>query len=90
VPQGRFRQADQELVHQGPQGHIRVARLIDRKEDRMTPKSSYTVLGWIVWQIGSRLAKRKATQNKGKLGAGAAVALIVIGGILVAAGDSDD
>ncbi len=56
----------------------------------MTNKSSYTVLGWIVWQIGSRLAKRKAGQNKGKLGAGAAVALIVIGGILVAAGDSDD
>ncbi len=56
----------------------------------MSNKSSYTVLGWIVWQVGSRLAKRKATQNKGKLGAGAAVALIVIGGILVAAGDSDD
>jgi len=56
----------------------------------MSTKSSYTVLGWVVWQIGSRLAKRKAGQNKGKLGAGAAVALIVVGGILVAAGDSDD
>ena len=56
----------------------------------MRTKSSYTALGWIVWQIGSRLAKRKAGQNKGKLGAGAAVALIVVGGILVAAGDSDD
>ena len=56
----------------------------------MTPKTSYTVLGWLVWQIGSRLAKRKAKQSKGKLGAGAAVALIVVGGILVAAGDSDD
>lgn len=56
----------------------------------MSNKSSYTVLGWIVWQVGSRLAKRKAVQNKGKLGAGAAVALVVIGGILVAAGESDD
>jgi len=56
----------------------------------MTNKSTYSLLGWIVWQIGSRLAKRKATKNKGKLGAGAAVALIVVGGILVAAGDSDD
>ena len=56
----------------------------------MSPKTTYTVLGWIVWQLGSRLAKMKAAQNKGKLGAGAAVALIVVGGILVAAGDSDD
>jgi hypothetical protein len=56
----------------------------------MSTKSSYTVLGWVVWQIGSRLAKRKAAQNKGKLGAGLAVALVVAGGILVAAGDSDD
>ena len=56
----------------------------------MTPKTTYTVLGWIVWQLGSRLAKMKAAQNKGKLGAGAAVALIVVGGILVAAGDSED
>jgi sulfite exporter TauE/SafE len=56
----------------------------------MSSKSSYTVLGWVVWQIGSRLAKRKAAQNKGKLGAGLAVALVVAGGILVAAGDSDD
>ncbi|MGI8750195.1 MAG: hypothetical protein ACR2J6_06560 [Thermoleophilaceae bacterium] len=50
----------------------------------------YTALGWIVWQIGSRLAKRKAARNKSKLGAGLAVALVVAGGILVAAGDSDD
>jgi len=50
----------------------------------------YTAIGWIVWQIGSRLAKRKAVQNKGKLGAGFAVALVVAGGILLAAGDSDN
>ncbi len=50
----------------------------------------YTAIGWIVWQVGTRLAKRKAVQNKGKLGAGFAVALIVAGGILVAAGESDD
>jgi hypothetical protein len=56
----------------------------------MSNKTIYTVLGWVVWQLGSRLAKLKAGQNKGKLGAGAAVALIVVGGILVAAGDSDD
>jgi len=56
----------------------------------MSRKSSYTVLGWVIWQLGSRLARYKAIKNKGKRGAGAAVALLVIGGILVAAGDSDD
>ena len=56
----------------------------------MSSKSSYSALGWIVWQVGSRLAKRKAGQNKGKLGAAAAVALVVIGGVIAAAGDSDD
>ena len=56
----------------------------------MSNKTTYTVLGWIVWQLGSRLAKLTAAKNKGKIGAGAAVALIVVGGILVAAGDSDD
>jgi hypothetical protein len=29
----------------------------------------YTVLGWIVWQLGSRLAKWKMGQNRLKLGA---------------------
>jgi hypothetical protein len=56
----------------------------------MGNNTGYTALGWLVWQIGSRLAKRKANQNKAKLGAGVAVALVVVGGILVAAGDSDD
>jgi hypothetical protein len=56
----------------------------------MSIKTGYTVLGWIVWQLGSRLVKLKAGQNKAKLGAGVAVALVVAGGILVAAGDSDD
>lgn len=50
----------------------------------------YTALGWVAWQIGSRVAKRKAAKNKGKLGAAVAVALIVAGGVLLAAGDSDD
>jgi hypothetical protein len=34
----------------------------------------YTILGWVVWQIGSRIVKRK-------LGA-AGVVLLVVGGIL--------
>jgi hypothetical protein len=44
----------------------------------------YTVLGWIVWQIGSRVAKRKMAQNRVKLGAAGVVALVLVGGILAA------
>ena len=44
----------------------------------------YTVLGWIVWQIGTRVAKRKMTQNRVKLGALATIALVLIGGVLAA------
>jgi hypothetical protein len=50
--------------------------------------SGYTVLGWIVWQLGSRVAKRKMAQNRVKLGAAGVVLLVVVGGILAArAGD---
>jgi hypothetical protein len=51
----------------------------------------YTVLGWLVWQIGSRVAKKKAAQNRVKLGAVGVVALVVAGGIVAgrAAGGSD-
>lgn len=44
----------------------------------------YTVLGWLVWQIGSRVAKRKVTQNKAKLGAASVIGLVLIGGAATA------
>jgi len=50
---------------------------------------SYSILGWVVWQIGSRVAKRKMTQNRTKLGAAGIVALVLIGGILAARGDGE-
>jgi hypothetical protein len=50
----------------------------------------YTLLGWIVWQIGSRVAKKKAAQNRVKIGAAGIVALVIAGGIAAArAGESD-
>jgi hypothetical protein len=51
----------------------------------------YSVLGWIVWQIGLRVARRKMVQNRVKLGAAATVALVLVGGILAAraGGDSE-
>lgn len=49
----------------------------------MTAKS-YSVLGWVVWQVGSRVAKRKMAQNRTKLGAAGLVVAVVVGGILAA------
>ena len=42
----------------------------------------YTVLGWIVWQIGSRVAKHKIAQNRVKLGAAGVVLLVLLGGVV--------
>jgi hypothetical protein len=50
---------------------------------------SYSVLGWIVWQIGSRVAKKKMAQNRVKLGAAGIVALVLVGGVLAARGSGD-
>ena len=50
----------------------------------------YTVIGWIVWQIGSRVAKRKIAENRVKLGAAGVVALVLVGGVVAAKAGSDD
>lgn len=47
-------------------------------------RGGYTALGWLVWQIGSRVAKRKIAQNRAKLGAAAVVALVLVGALLAA------
>ena len=51
---------------------------------------SYSILGWAVWQIGSRVAKRKMAQNRTKIGAVGVIVLVLVGGILAAKGDSED
>jgi hypothetical protein len=51
---------------------------------------SYTVLGWVVWQIASRVAKRKVHQNRVKLGAAGVVALVLVAGLAAAKSGSDD
>jgi hypothetical protein len=50
----------------------------------------YTVLGWIVWQIASRVARRKIAQNRVKLGAAGVVLLVLAGGVLAARAGSDE
>jgi hypothetical protein len=49
----------------------------------------YTVLGWVVWQVVSRVAKRKVRQNRTKVGAAAAVALVLVLGVAAARSSSD-
>lgn len=49
----------------------------------------YTVLGWAVWQIGSRVAKKKMAQNRAKLGALGIIALVLIGGVIAAKHDAE-
>ena len=51
---------------------------------------SYTVLGWVVWQIASRVAKKKVKQNQMKLGAAGVVALVLVAGLAAAKSAGDD
>ena len=44
----------------------------------------YTILGWLVWQIGSRVAKRKMAQNRAKIGAAGVVLLVLLAGVAAA------
>jgi hypothetical protein len=50
----------------------------------------YTVLGWLVWQMGSRVAKMKMAQNRVKLGAAGVVLAVVLGGIIAARAGGDE
>jgi hypothetical protein len=52
-------------------------------------RTGYTVLGWIVWQITSRVAKKKIRQNRVKLGAAGVVALVLIAGVGASKAGSD-
>ncbi len=56
----------------------------------MTTTRGYTVLGWLAWQIISRVAKRKLAQNKVKIGAAATVFAVIAAGILAARASSGD
>jgi hypothetical protein len=44
----------------------------------------YTLLGWIVYQVLSRVLKYKVRQNKVKVGAVATVALVLVAGLAAA------
>jgi hypothetical protein len=51
----------------------------------------YTVLGWLVWQIATRVAKWKMSQNKRvKFGAAATVLVVTVAGLAAAKARGDD
>jgi len=56
----------------------------------MTATKGYTVLGWLAWQIISRVARRKLSQNRVKLGAAATVFAVIAAGILAARASSGE
>lgn len=51
----------------------------------MTKRRGFTILGWLVWQVGSRILKRKAGQkkpeNRVKLGLAGGGLLVMGGGL---------
>ena len=53
-------------------------------------KRKYTLFGWLVWQIATRLATRKTANNKVKLGAAASLALVLAAGLVAAKATGDD
>jgi hypothetical protein len=56
----------------------------------MISTRGYTVLGWLAWQVISRVARKKMAQNKVKLGAAATVFAVIAAGILAAKASSGD
>ena len=50
----------------------------------------YTFLGWVVYQLGSRVAKHTIEKNRRKVGAAGVILLVVLAGIAAARAGSDD
>jgi hypothetical protein len=46
-------------------------------------------IGWVVWKVGSRIAKKKARENRGKLVAAGIVGTAIAGGVATGRDGSD-
>jgi hypothetical protein len=49
----------------------------------------YTVIGWLAWQVLSRVVPRLIERNKVKLGAAATVAAVIAAGVVAARASGD-
>ena len=52
-------------------------------------RTRFTVLGWMVWQIATFLAKWRMGRYQTKVRAIGVIALVLIGGVLAAKHDSE-
>jgi hypothetical protein len=50
----------------------------------------YTVLGWLAWQVLSRIVPRAIAQNRVKIGAAATVVAVIGAGIVAARAATSD
>lgn len=50
----------------------------------MKTSNGYTVLGWLVWQVATRVARRRIARNRVKLGAAGVVAGVLVAGVVAA------
>lgn len=50
----------------------------------------YTVLGWLAWQVMTRVARKKMARNRVRIGAAATVLLVVGAGLAAAKAYSGD
>ncbi|HEX4735241.1 MAG TPA: hypothetical protein VH247_12565 [Thermoleophilaceae bacterium] len=48
----------------------------------------HAALGWAVWNVGKRVAKKKARENRLKLGGAGVVVLALASGLIAARSDS--
>jgi hypothetical protein len=53
-------------------------------------RRGYTVLGWLAWQLLSRVVPRQIVQNRVKIGAAATVGAVIVAGVLAARASSGD
>ncbi len=51
---------------------------------------AYKVLGWLTWQVGLRVARRKIAGSGGKVLAAGAVALVLVLGLAAAKASSSE
>lgn len=50
---------------------------------------AYTALGWVVWQVGKRVVRRKLHGAGRKAAAAGAIGLVVLGGLAAAKAGSE-
>jgi len=56
----------------------------------MKGNPAYTALGWLVWLVGKRVARRQLARTRTKVGAAAVIAAVVVIGVAAARSGGED